>query len=85
MKRLIIVATLALATAGAKADTVLVLNDSERAALISGLAAGLQAQPQLSPITTYLLSKINTAPTMTSQKEVKPDEQAQEAPKDSRP
>jgi len=65
----------------AHADIVLVLNDQERAALISGLAAGLQAQPQLSPGTTYLLNKINTAPTMTSQDVIKPDVPAKDSPK----
>jgi hypothetical protein len=64
----------------ARADIVLVLNDQERAALISGLAAGLQAQPQLSPSAVYLLNKINTAPTMTSQQVIKPDDPARETP-----
>ena len=63
----------------ARADVALVLTDVERSALISAIAAGLQAQPQTSSAVVYLLNKINTAPVVTSQKEI-PDPKKDGAP-----
>lgn len=63
----------------ARADVVVVLNDVERSALISAIAAGLQAQPSLLQSSIYLLNKIHTAPVMTGQTEVKPAEDKDKA------
>lgn len=61
--RFIAITLALLAVSQAHAETiVLELNADERAALVSAIAAGLQAQPQQSRTAVYLLNKINTAP-----------------------
>ena len=73
MKKFVVNLLCVFAISSAKADIVVVLNDNEKAALIANLAVALQSNPQLVAPITYLLNKINTAPVMTDQKEVKPD------------
>ncbi len=80
MKRLAFLFVLFVSPA-AHADVVVVLNDAARSVLISTIAAGLQAQPQLSPQATFLLNLINTAPVMTGSKEIQPDQPKAAEPK----
>lgn len=75
MKRTILIAATLLAVSlPARADIVIVANDEVRAALLSELGAALAGNPGHSPRITYLLNLINTAPMMTGQNEIKPDE-----------
>ena len=89
MGRALILALAAVSTAAAasaaRADVALVLTDQERAALISAIAAGLQAQPQFSGQAVYLLNKINTAPVVQSQTPVPDKPAATDPPKDKTP
>ena len=61
MKKALAVAFLFVSTS-VRADVILTLTDAEKSALISVLAAGIQAQPQLAPQTVFLINKILTAP-----------------------
>lgn len=75
----------ALTATTAHADVALVLTDQERAAMISAIAAGLQAQPQFSGQAVYLLNKLNTAPTVQSQTPVPDKPAVTDPPKDKTP
>lgn len=78
-------ALIAVLPAPARADVALMLTDNERAALVQALGAALTAQPQNSPMITFLLNRINTAPTVTEKKpaEDKPAENPEN--KDTKP
>lgn len=79
MKWIFPVVVFCLLASSARADVALVLTDAERAALVAAIAAGLEARPQNSPQAVYLLNKLNTAPTVQSQQEIKPPDKPADA------
>jgi len=70
MRIVLVILLLAFASRANAADTALILNDQEKAALLEALDEATKAKGlAIAPNTVYLANKIRTAPVVTDRKD----------------